>query len=396
MKKLLFGFVLAVLTASTTMGVGASADEQQARRDARDDPPMARTSEDGTRYVPGEVVVVKKGGLKEDNVEVLPVEEQTLVGLERKAEEVKGKRPDAEAVEPNYVLELAATPNDDRYPDQYFFRQIGAPSAWSVSKGDGIRVCVIDSGYDHGNAELASKVVAERDVVGDTHDAVAEDDIGHGTHVAGIAAAQTNNGVGTAGVGWNSKLVVAKAFDAEGNGTIADLAQALNYCQNAGGVSVVNMSFAGARGSEALKTEVAESNRIGMTLVAAAGNYRTSDTLYPAGYPGVIGVGASDRDGALRASSDTGPTVDLVAPGEEILSAYPNTGVASLSGTSTSAPQVAGGAALLHARGLDRDRVRARLFNQAEDRGPVGRDDLWGHGFLDLRCAARPGLDGCN
>lgn len=396
MKKMLFCLLLAVLTTSTTAGVVAAADARNTGGIDRNDSTVVKTLEDGTRYVPGEVVVLKKGDPKGDNVEVVPVEEQTLEGLERKAKEIKGKRPDAEVVEPNYVLKLAATPNDDRYPDQYFFRQIGAPSAWNVSKGEGTRICVIDSGYAHGNDELAGKVIAERDVVGDTHDGTAEDDIGHGTHVAGIAAAQTNNRIGTAGVGWNSKLVVVKAFDAEGNGTIADLAQALNYCQKVGGVSVVNMSFAGARGSEALKAEVAESNRMGMTLVAAVGNYGTSEMLYPAGYPGVIGVGAADRDGSLRSTSNTGPAVDLVAPGEDIISAYPNTGVASLSGTSMATPQVAGGAALLHANGLDRDRVRARLLNQAEDRGPVGRDDQWGHGFLDLRCAVRPGLDGCN
>jgi serine protease len=354
----------------------------------------------GTHYVPGELVVLDRSmGSKWDKVEVLQSDGQTLEALQNEARELESELHDIAVVEPNYVYKLAAEPNDDRYRDQYFLRQVGAPSAWNTTKGEGVRICVIDSGYDRGNPELATKVVAERDLVGESHDGRAEDDIGHGTHVAGIAAAATDNYVGTAGVGWKSELVIAKAFDAAGNGTVADLVQALDFCQRQG-AAVVNMSFAGVRGSAALEAEVEESVGMGMTLVASAGNYGSDQTLYPAGYPGVIGVGAANRDGTLRPTSNTGLAVDLVAPGEDIISAYPYylrpyEGVAAFSGTSESAPQVAGGAALLRAEGLDREHAQGRLFKHAEDRGPVGRDDEWGHGFLDLRCAVRPGLEGC-
>ena len=397
MKKLLLSAVPAVVAAVVAAGA-VGAQEEGRTGDTGTDSPTVETSEDGIEYVPGELVVVTAGGPREDAVEVVSVEETTLKGLEEKARKVRDARSDAEVVEPNYFFRSSATPNDFRYPDQYFFPQIGAPGAWNNTKGAGVTICVADSGYDHGNPEFADKVVAEKDVVGEVHDDFAEDDAGHGTHVAGVAAAETDNVTRTAGVGWLSKLAIAKfAFYASGvtGGSNADLAQALDWCQSVGNVSVVNASTSGPR-SAAVESEVADANAMGMTVVASVGNGGTTETQYPAGYPGVIGVGATDPDETLAAYSNRGPSVDLVAPGTDIISAIPHNATGGATGTSFAAPMVAGGAALLRAKGLNQQQTRDRLFKHAEDRGPTGRDAKWGHGFLNLRCATQPSLNGCN
>ena len=354
---------------------------------------VIETSEDGVEYVPGELVVSKKGGPKEDNIEVIKVKDKTLKGLKEKAKETKSERPNVETVEPNYIRTLDATPNDPFYKDQYHLRQIGAPGAWTYAKGEA-RICVIDSGYDHGNPEFSRKVIAEKDFV--DGDNVAQDSNGHGSHVAGIAAAETNNGVGTAGVGWKSKLVIAKVFNANGKSPSARVARALNYCQNVKGVSTVNMSFGDSNPSSVERREINESYlKLGLTLVAAAGNTGDFRARYPAAYPNVIGVGATDPDGSLAPYSTRGSHVDLTAPGTNILSAVPNNSVARLSGTSMAAPQVAGSAALLYSKGLGTNQVRSRLFNQSEDRGKAGKDPYWGYGFLNVQCAVDPSGSNC-
>lgn len=393
MRKIVLSLALAVIAVFAAAAV-VSATEKKDTSDTAPGSIAVATSEDGVEYVPGELVVVKKGGSKEDNVEVVPVEEQTLKGLKAKAKKVKAARSEAEIVEPNYVRSLDATPNDPRYDDQYHLRQIGAVTAWNYSKGAATRICIIDSGYDQGNPEFTKKVVAERDFV--EGDSVAQDSNGHGSHVAGIAAAETDNGVRTAGVGWDSKLIIAKAFNADGKSTTALITRALNYCQNAGGVSTVNMSYGDPTPSDAEEAEILESYLTwGFTLVAAAGNSGDFRDNYPASYPYVIGVGATNPDGTLASYSTRGSHVDLTAPGTNILSAVPNDTTARLSGTSMATPQVAGSAALLYARGLDTNQVRSRLFNQSEDRGAAGKDPYWGHGFLNVKCAVNPNESGC-
>lgn len=396
MKRMLLSLALMVLMSLLVVGVAFA----QEKKTSDTDPEAlnnAKISEDGTKYLPGELVVLKKGDAKKDNIEIIPVEEQTLSGLKEKAKKIKASRSDAEVVEPNYVGAVDATPNDYWYSEQYFFTQIGAPSAWNDTKGAGARICIVDTGYDRLNPEFTSKVVAERDFLGD--DNTAQDGNGHGTHVAGLAAVETNNNGGTAGVGWDSKLVIAKAASTGGTSTTAFAAQALNYCQNVGGVSVVNMSlgFDVNAGVDVLESEVIDSYSMGQTVVASAGNDGTFKERYPAAFRSyVIGVGATNSNGSLASFSNKGPSVDLVAPGVDILSAWPSNSVRRLNGTSMSSPQVAGAAALLYAKGLDRDQVKNRLFSQAEDRGVVGRDDYWGYGFLNIRCAAQPSLTDCN
>ena len=393
MKRLLLCFVLAMFSA---LVVGGTVWAQEEKKTSTVDPgsTATKTSDDGVQYVPGELVVMKKGGPKEDNVKVISVKEQTLKGLKDRAKKEKAERPDAKVVEPNYVRHLDAEPNDPRFQDQYFFGQIGATVAWNYTKGNGARICVIDSGIDEGNPEFTNKIVAQRDFV--EGDNVAQASTSHGTHVAGIAAAGTDNSVRTAGVGWDALLVIAKAFDSSGTATTANLTRALNYCQNVGGVSTVNMSYGSSTPSDAERSEINQSYlTYGFTLVAAAGNSGDFRDNYPASYPYVIGVGATDPNGSLAPYSTRGSQVDLTAPGTDILSAAPHNSVATLSGTSMATPMVSGSAALLYARGFNTNQVQSRLFNQSEDRGPAGKDPYWGYGFLNVKCAVNTSENGC-
>lgn len=354
------------------------------------------TSRSGVDFIPGELVVIEEGGDKENNVNVISVPEaDTLVELEERAGQLENTLPDVKLVEPNLVRTLDEVPNDPQYDSQYHFRQIGAPTAWNHSKGAGMRICIIDSGYYRDNPEFDNVVVAERDLV--QGDNIAQDSNSHGSHVAGIAALRTDNGVRTAGVGWSTKLVIAKAFNSNGTATSATLASAINYCQNAGGVSTINMSYGSTESSEAERAEIVQSyERFGMTLVASAGNnYAELAEYYPAAYQYVIGVGATDQNGNLAAYSNRGVFVDLTAPGTNILSVGPNNTSGYLSGTSMAAPQVSGSAAILRASGLSTTQIQSRLFNQSEDRGPVGKDNAWGHGFLNVKCAVKPTETGC-
>lgn len=399
MRKLLICFALAVVSATVLSGAVAAQQDGRAgaAKTSETDPESlkVKTSEEGVEYVPGEVVVYEEGKAAADNVEVVPVEEQTLKGIKEKAKEVKQKRSgSAKIVEPNYVGRAAAVPNDPEYDRQYQIPQTGVREAWDYAQGEDIRICVIDGGWERSEPDLDDKVVAERDVV--SGDAFAGDPRGHGTHVAGIAGAETDNGHSIAGVGWRSKLVIVRAADANGYITSANAAQALNVCQS-NSSSAVNMSFYFDTGDpEIFYKEINQSYfTFGHSLVAAAGNDGDFTKRYPASWAYVIGVGASNQSGSLASFSNRGPAVDLVAPGVDVWSTYPGGGLRPLSGTSMASPQVAGAAALLHSRGLNVDQVRYRLFSQAEDRGPAGRDNYWGHGFLNAKCAVNPNERGC-
>jgi subtilisin family serine protease len=392
--------LLLVAAVLTSLALASFAGAQNKKTETSETAPgsvQVQTTEDGSHFVPGELLVYKDGGNKEDNLEVIPVEEKTLKGLKEKAKKIKSGRSAGTIVEPNYVYENQAVPNDPRYTDQYHLRQIGAPAAWDDTKGLGTRVCVIDTGYDRGNPEFANKVVAEGDVV--NRDGTADDTVGHGTAVSGVVGVQTDNDLRTAAVGWDVRLVVIKRTNDPRYGLVSEAVEAMNSCQNVGGVSVINMSFGGANYSESFNQEVLDSHLMGQTMVASAGNdpnnANTRQVMYPANYDYVIGVGASAPGGALASFSMTGPHVDIVAPGVGIVTSGLPDGTTSPDGTSFSAPQVAAGAALLYSKGLTRDQVRSRLLNTADDRGVAGRDDRWGHGFLDLRCATVPGRTGC-
>lgn len=289
----------------------------------------------------------------------------------------------------NYVRQISYRPNDAGFDRQYGLRQIRAPGAWNVQDGKrGTRISVVDTGIQDDHPDLASKIVAQRDFV--NGDGTAEESAfggGHGTHVSGIAAAQTDNGRGIAGACPDCSLMAAKVIGDFG-ATDSDIVKGINWSAN-NGADVINLSLGGPGESEALKDAVIRARKKGSVVVAAAGNDGDNTRTYPAAYKGALAVAATNKNDRRAAYSNKGSWVDLAAPGSAILSTYPDSRYAERTGTSMAAPHVAGAAGLLDSRGLSAFQIQRRLLTTAEDLGPDGRDRQYGAGRIDANAAIR-------
>lgn len=258
------------------------------------------------------------------------------------------KNPNVLWAEPNYVASAADVPNDPDYSIQWGLSTINCPSAWSLTKGNsGVIIAIIDSGVDLQHPEFSGKLIPGWDFV--NKDAIPDDDNGHGTHCAGIAAASTDNGIGVAGVGWNSAIMPVKVLDAKGNGSYTNIANGILYAAK-NGAKVISLSLGGKNSSNTLLSAINTAWAQGCVVVCAAGNDGTSAAFYPAFYANAISVGAVDRLDQKTWYSNFGTWVDVAAPGDDVFSTLPGGTYGYKYGTSMSAPFVAGQAALLYAQ----------------------------------------------
>ncbi|HLO33511.1 MAG TPA: S8 family serine peptidase, partial [Anaerolineales bacterium] len=214
-----------------------------------------------------------------------------------------------------------------------------------------------------------------------------QDDNGHGTHVAGIAAALCNNGTGVAGVSWGARLMPVKVLNAAGNGTYADVADGIIWAADHG-AQIINLSLGGGNSSQMLQDAVDYAAAKSVVLVAAAGNAGRNSVFYPARYPNVIAVAATDPSNAHAGFSNYGPDVDLSAPGVSIYSTFPG-GYGYNNGTSMATPFVSGLAAIL--RGIPGNSSPTLIASQMEstalDLGSPGMDDFYGYGLIQMDAA---------
>jgi subtilisin family serine protease len=293
--------------------------------------------------------------------------------------------PDTDFAEPNYTVSLLNTyPNDPELSKQYYLNNILAPQGWDYTTGSvAVTIAVLDTGIDSNHVDLSGKLLDPHDFL--ENDNVPQDPNGHGTLVAGIAAAKTNNGLGVAGVSWGAQIMPLRILDAAGNGSNENVAQAILWATNHG-ARVINMSFGGPDFSQDVQDAVNYALEQGVVLVAATGNQGVATVLYPAAYPGVIGVGATDSSNLLADFSNTGDGVDVVAPGVAIYSTSPGSHYSYSSGTSMAAPQVSGLAALLAS--LPGMYYSSRIVNAIEsnalDLGDPGWDPQFGYGLIQV------------
>ncbi|MEB3222900.1 MAG: S8 family serine peptidase [Candidatus Sericytochromatia bacterium] len=251
-----------------------------------------------------------------------------------------------EFVEPDMPVTALYTPNDPDLAVQWGLAKIAAPAAWDTSKGEGGPIiAVIDTGVNATHPDLVGQVLPGKDFVNNDNDA--NDDNGHGTHVAGTAAAAGDNRAGAAGVAFQAKVLPVKVLGATGLGFTSGIVNGINYAV-AQKAKVINLSLGSTFESVAMRQAVAEAVAAGVVVVAAAGNNNVQTRFFPAGFPHVIAVGASTQTDTRAAFSNHGDWVTIAAPGQAIYAPY-KTSYGRLSGTSMAAPHVAGAAALVMA-----------------------------------------------
>ncbi|MEO1671332.1 MAG: S8 family peptidase [Cyanobacteria bacterium J06631_2] len=310
---------------------------------------------------------------------------------------------DTEYIEANYLYHATATPNDPQYNKQWNFRNINVEQAWDETKGAGVTVAVIDTGVSKVPDLKSTKFVKGYDFVNNKDDA--SDDNGHGTHVAGTIAQSTNNGYGVAGIAYEASIMPLKVLSGSGGGTISDIAEAIKFAAD-NGADVINMSLGGGGASNMMEEAIKYAYNKGVVVIAAAGNEGRNAASYPARYPDVISVSATNAAGDKASYSNFGAGVDISAPGGSADSdtgkiiqntINPSTGESvfvGFQGTSMAAPHVAGVAALVRATGVDTpDEIRDILKQSARK---VEEDHLnhFGAGHLDANAAVQVALKG--
>ncbi|MBD3920832.1 S8 family serine peptidase [Paenibacillus sp. PR3] len=354
-------------------------------------------------YIEGELIVKFKPGVNPDTVaEVVngdvaagaasgPLDVSTieLAPGATVATELPKLQADArvEYAEPNYIGTVFDNPSDTRYAEQWYVPRVKADQAWNTTTGSqSTVVAVIDTGVDSDHPDLVTNLVAGYNTIDNTTNT--EDIHSHGTHVAGIIAATMNNGQGIAGIAASSKIMPLKAMNDGGTGSSLDVIEAIQWATDHG-ASIINMSLGFSSYSQAMQDAVNYANSHGVLVVAAAGNNNSSAANYPAALDNVISVVATDQNNKKASFSNYGSTVDISAPGTEILSTVPGGGYEYKQGTSMASPVVAGAAALVwsHHPELGTADLTRLLMTTTVDLGTVGRDNTFGYGLVDVNAA---------
>ena len=324
------------------------------------------------------------------------------------------KRDDVEYAEPDVIDSAAVMPSDTRYGQQWGHAKVNSPTAWDLETGStSILIGIIDSGIsmqavgglDHPDLNDSSRYILGTDFV---DGGTPRDLNGHGTHVTGISAAESNNSQGVVGMNWHSPVYICRTLDASGNGGSADFADAVeeitDYAIAHNMKAVINYSAGG--GANQTKRDACQyAHDHGMIICAATGNDNHGSVIYPAAYStqfdAVIAVGSTDSDDTVSSFSNVGPEVTVVAPGRNIMSTMPTYSVGIpanlnydyLDGTSMATPLVTGLVALMWSRhpGFSNTKIRECLISTAVKLGAVTFHNDWGYGRVDAEAAVKCG-----
>ena len=286
------------------------------------------------------------------------------------------------------LLEVRSAPRGEII--DYGVRMVGAPLEWHETMGEGVKVGIIDTGIDTDHPELAGRI---RDGINTVNGGDIEDENGHGTHIAGIIAAE-KNGIGVVGVAPKADLYIAKAFSGDGTSNFPSIEKAINWMIDKK-VNIVNMSFSSTAGGKVYTELIRRLHHSGISVICAAGNEgeQGDNTIgYPAKFPETVAVSAVDINKHIASFSSKGTSAEICAAGIDIYSTYLNGGYAVLSGTSMAAPIITGAVALLQGKGrlrygrwLSPEEVRLLLNIYTENiSGCTGRDNSSGYGLFSF------------
>lgn len=329
-----------------------------------------------------------------ERVYVVEGDKKTLKKLRRSP-----LKKEVEYIEPNYIYHSLEVPNDPAYTQQWNLRSINIEQAWDETKGEGVTVAVIDTGVTKVPDFDQTEFVEGYDFVNNKVDA--QDDVGHGTHVAGTIAQSTNNNYGVAGIAYQAKIMPLKVLGVNG-GTVADIAEAIRFAAD-NKADVINMSLGGGGDSQLMQDAIKYAHEKGVVIIAAAGNENRNSASFPARYPQVISVSATDSIGEKAPYSNFGAGVDISAPGgsetgkiiqETITGENKQPTFVGFQGTSMAAPHVAGVAALIKSTGIQNpDEVRDILVKSARkiEKDPFNH---YGAGQLDAAQGVKLALKG--
>ena len=295
------------------------------------------------------------------------------------------RRPEVKFVEKNYVFDPVLAPNDPQYGSQWHLPKVLAPQAWDLTQGDAnVVIAIVDSGVDSNHPEFAAKLVPGYNTYNNSTNTA--DQYGHGTEVAGVAGAASDNGIGIASMAGQSPIMPIRVTDATGRATSASIANGLVWAADHG-ASVLNLSFNGVAGNATIRTAAEYAFNRGALVVAAAGNCGCVDPT--AENPYVLSVSATDESDGVAYFSSTGPYVDIAAPGSNILTTAMGGLYLIESGTSLASPIVAGVAALVFSANpaLTPAEVTQLIESTAIDLGAVGYDPAFGYGRIDAFAA---------
>lgn len=384
-SPLVFAAVAAALTAVSGSSMGAPKDE----------------------YAPHRVIIEARSGLSDsalDNVlsahggkrRKLGQSRLYVVDLPASASETAvvaalAHRPELKFAELDRVVHASATVNDPYFGSEWHLTKIGAPTAWDTSQGAGVTIAILDSGVDVNHPDLVARLVPGYNIYSDNSDLT--DVCGHGTAVAGVAAASSNNATGVAGVAGAASLMpirVAYADSTTGGCTAyySTIASGLTYAADHG-ARVANISYGGVAGSSTIMSAANYMKSKGGLVFVSAGNNNIDENITSDG--SMIAVSATDTNDAKASFSSWGSFVTLSAPGVSIVTTDNSGGYSTWQGTSFSSPLTAGVAALLMSARPDLSgaQVQSLLYSTAVDLGAAGLDPVFGYGRVNAAAAVQ-------
>lgn len=393
-RKAGLGCVAALALAVAAPLAGAATDQPP-----QASPPKTQTA-DTQQWVPGRLLVQPRPGLSDDelaktlkthgaksvgriagiNVHIVQLPAQAS---EKAIAALLAKNPNIKFAEPDMILKPDATANDPYYGSAWHLPKIGAPAAWDTASGRAIIIAILDSGVDASHPDLAGKLVAGWNFYDNNSNT--SDVYGHGTKVAGAAAAITNNSLGVAGVAGGATIMPIRVTATTGSAPISAMASGLTWAADRG-ARVANLSFQAA-GYSTIQSAAQYLKNKGGLLTTAAGNSGTQQTF--AYTDTLIVASATDANDAKTSWSSYGNFVSVAAPGAGIYSTVRGGGYAAVNGTSFAAPVTAGVVALMMATNptLPASKIQSLLYASAVDLGSAGKDIYYGYGRINAAAA---------